>query len=241
MPNWNKRFQTKGRKEWGISVFNFMKYEKFDHIFEIIVAVLLGVTALLTSYASWQGSLYGGSQATKYTEGAALQAEGNSMYNEQSQLLSQDMRIYDELNNLRIDMVYAEKKGDVDELELLEWKYDELAVNNASDELIEAIEWSDEQPEYKSPFDKEGFVDSYFAEAKELINQGYEMVESGKKDNSLGDILGLSTVIFSIVLFLLGILNTFDNKNLKVAIMSVSFVALVWAATIMLSVPMQSL
>ena len=49
---------------------------------EIIIAVLLGVTAILTAWAGWIGSLHGGNQATNYTQSNNLSSMGNSMYNE---------------------------------------------------------------------------------------------------------------------------------------------------------------
>lgn len=39
-----------------------------DEILEILVVVLLGLTALLTAWATWIGSLHGGNQATNYTK-----------------------------------------------------------------------------------------------------------------------------------------------------------------------------
>ena len=35
---------------------------------EILVAIFLGITALLTAWASWIGSLHGGNQSTNYTK-----------------------------------------------------------------------------------------------------------------------------------------------------------------------------
>ncbi len=217
------------------------KAEKLNQIFEIVVAILLGLTALITAWASYQGSLYDGNQSTKYTEGAAIQAEANAIYLSQSQLLASDMRIYDEMNNLQIDIAYAEANGDAVELEKLQWKYNEFQQNNCSEELLAAIEWAYAQPEYISPFAKEGFVDSYFAGYQELYDQGVAMVEDGKKDNDLSDKLGFSTVVFTLVLFLLGILNTFSSIKLKFVIMTISLAALVWATVVMLSVPLISL
>ena len=39
-----------------------------DEILEIVVVVLLGLTALLTAWATWIGSLHGGNQATNYAK-----------------------------------------------------------------------------------------------------------------------------------------------------------------------------
>lgn len=220
---------------------SFLKSEKFDKVFEIVIAIVLGITAVLTAYASWQASLYGGNQATKYTKGSAIVGEANAMFTEASQQLSADMSLYNEVNDLRIDLTFAEQNNNTQEAERLSWKLDELYSNNVSEDLAAAIEWSDEQTEYVSPFEMEGLVESYYAEASVLYQEGNDMIADGQKDNSLGDKLGLTTVIYAVVLFMLGVVNTFDGKGTRLAVAGVSFVALMYAFITMLSVPMLTL
>ena len=52
-----------------------------DKLTELIIVIMLGVTALLTAWASWIGSLHGGNQATNYATSNNLASEGNSEYN----------------------------------------------------------------------------------------------------------------------------------------------------------------
>ena len=40
------------------------KKPDMDKLTELIIVIMLGVTALLTAWASWIGSLHGGNQAT---------------------------------------------------------------------------------------------------------------------------------------------------------------------------------
>ena len=72
-----------------------------DEWIEIIVAIFLGITALTSAWASWIGSLHGGNQATNYTTSNNLAAEGNSMFNEASQNLMQDMMLWNEISSTR--------------------------------------------------------------------------------------------------------------------------------------------
>ncbi len=64
-----------------------------DEILEIIVVVLLGITALLTAWATWIGSLHGGNQATNYTKSNNIAADGNARWNQAAQELSEDMAL----------------------------------------------------------------------------------------------------------------------------------------------------
>lgn len=209
-----------------------------EQIIEILTAVFLGITALATAWASWIGSLHGGNQSTNYTTSNNLSAEGNSMYNEASQNLMQDMILWNDITSVRIDYTFAQEKGDTDETDRLQWKLDKLLNDNCSDALSDAITWADEQKEDVSPFDKEGFIDSYFAEAQDKIAQADELLEQGKKDNANGDAFGLVTVIYSVVLFMLGIVGMFKNIPNRMFILIVAIVAFVFATIYMFTIPM---
>ena len=99
-----------------------------EQIIEILTAVFLGITALATAWASWIGSLHGGNQSTNYTTSNNLSAEGNSMYNEASQSLMQDMILWNDITSVRIDYTFAQEKGDIDETDRLQWKLDKLMM-----------------------------------------------------------------------------------------------------------------
>lgn len=206
--------------------------------FELIIAIFLGVAALLTAWASWIASLHGGNQSTNYTESTNLSADGNSLWNEASQNLALDMQIWTELNSLNIDYEYATAKGDTTEAEKINWKINEILNNRVSDSFEEAIKWAFDQKEYATPFEKEGYVDSYYTEANETLVKSKEVLEQGKKDNANGDKLGLVTVFYSVVLFLVGIVSTFNNQKTKLIVLGIALVCFILATIIMFTVPL---
>lgn len=53
----------------------------------------------------------------------------------------------------------------------------------------------------------------------------------------MGDRLGLVTVVFAVVLFMLGIVSTFNNAKTKIVVVYVSIAALIFGVIIMLGVP----
>lgn len=214
-----------------------------DQIIEIIVAVLLGVTALATAWASWIGSLHGGNQATNYTTSNNLSAEGNSEWNEASQMLMRDMMTWNTISDIYIDMAYAEEKGDELEYEKLSYKYDTLLYDNCTEDFQAAIEWAISQEEWTSPFeytyeDGTTYQDSYFDNAREVIAEADQMLEQGKADNTNGDAFNLVTVIYSVVLFLLGIVGVFKNLPNRIAILGVAAVGFLIATIYMFTIPM---
>jgi hypothetical protein len=217
-----------------------MEKNNFYARLELFIAVFLGITALFTAWASWQASLYGSRQAAKYTDGTAIVGEANSMYNEATQYIAQDMDIWNRISDLRVDLEFAQSKGH-EEIEKLEWKIEQIMADNVSEELAAAIEWADEQEEYASPFDKDGFIDSYYEQANARYEEGQAILESGHKDNSRADVLGLVTVIYAVVLFLLGIAASFNGKITKLIIITAAVIGFIYATTIMLSVPIITL
>jgi hypothetical protein len=210
--------------------------EKFAKRFEMIIAILLGITAVLTAWAAWQGSLYDGNQAQAYTEGNAMLADGNERWNEASQTIAQDMDTWNQISNLQVDKAYAEYYGDTDTAEAAQYKIDMIKYS-VSGELTAAIEWANAQEEYATPFEMDGFIDSYYAEAQSVMDDGYATIEAGNEANQLGDKQGLVTVVLAVVLFMLGIVGTFNSMKTKIVITAFSVAALIFGVVIMAGVP----
>ena len=156
-----------------------------DAKIEIITVVLLGITALLTAWASYVGSIHGGNQATNYA-------------------LS---------NNLSND-------GKNDTEDILAWLDDENG--NA----------------LNSPFADEAFVQKYFEESEAKLDEAEKVMEQGRQDNANGDKFSLVTVVYSVALFLLGIVGVFKNKTNKKVVLAISVVCLLVAVIFMVTIPL---
>ena len=212
------------------------KSVKFNKVFELVVAILLGITAVITAWAAWQGSLYDSTQAKYYTLGNATLADGNARWNEASQTLAQDMNTWNQISALQVDLDYANFRGDTETAEAAQYKLDML-MYGVSDELTAAIEWANAQENYATPFEKDGVIDSYYADASAVMDEGYAQIDQGDEANNWADKLGLVSVILAVVLFMLGIVGVFQSKRTKLIIASVSVAALIFGVVIMLQVP----
>ena len=98
-----------------------------ENSIEIMVAVLLGITALLTAWATWIGSLHGGNQATNYTRSNNLASEGNSEYNAGIQLYLSDLMAWNTITDYSFEGVIAESEGDDVKAKLIDEKIDKFA------------------------------------------------------------------------------------------------------------------
>lgn len=209
-----------------------------ENAVEILVAVFLGITALLTAWASWIGSLHGGNQATNYTKSNNLASEGNSEYNAGLQDYLSDIMVWNTYNEYLFDLEIANSKGDKEEAELIEAKTANYIEQNGSDNLKEAMDVIENDDSIDSPFDVPGMTDKYYEHANELLAESQELLEQGQKDNANGDAYNLVNVIYSVVLFMLGIVGVFKRLPNRTAVLCIAVVGLIASTVYMLTIPM---
>ena len=203
---------------------------------EIITAVFLGITALLTAWATWIGSLHGGNQATNYTRSNNLATEGNSAYNSAMQMYLSDLMAWNTAIDYQLDAEVAKLKGSTAEAQIYENKMEAFMSQNCSKIMTEAIQKMDK--DMTSPFEVEGTTEKYFEGANALIAQSQELLEEGQRDNKNGDAYNLVNVIYSVVLFLLGIVGIFKNLPNRKVVLGVAIVGVVLATAYMCTIPL---
>ena len=229
-----------------------------DAKIEIITVVLLGITALLTAWASYVGSIHGGNQATNYALSNNLSSDGNSLYNSAVQTLAQDMDAWNTITNYEIEILYADEINDTKALEANIWKlqwfcqdnltdemaaiigYDQEAFNDGVNDEEDILAWLYDESgmAINSPFANEEFVQSYFDEANTKLDEAQLVLEQGQQDNANGDKFSLVTVLYSVALFMLGIVGVFKNQTNKKIVLAVSVVCLLIAVIFMVTIPL---
>ena len=207
-----------------------------ENAVEVLVAIFLGITALLTAWASWIGSLHGGNQATNYTKSNNLASEGNSEYNAGMQLYLSDLMAWNTMMEYSFDQIVANAEGNTVEAELIQEKLETYAAQNCSGIMIEAINQMTE--DMNSPFEVEGMLDEYFVTANELLEESRVLLEEGQRDNSSGDAYNLVNVIYSVVLFMLGIVGVFKKLPNRTVVLLIAVIGLVLATIYMVTIPM---
>ena len=220
-------------------------------VIETITVVLLGITALLTAWASYAGSIHGGNQATNYAKSNNIAADGNSRYNEANQKLVQDMDVWSRVTELELEVLTAEvtedEMAEFEAVYKLKWLCeDSLAPyiaeivgwdNNFTDDQV--VDWvMNDERATASPFADEEFLNSYYEDAMSVLAESEEVLKQGQQDNANGDSFTLVTVIYSVVLFLLGIVGVFKKETNKTIVLIISFVGLVAAFVFMCTIPL---
>ena len=102
--------------------------------------------------------------------------------------------------------------------------------------MLDAIGQMDDK--MTSPFEVAGTTEKYFEDANALLAQSQELLEEGKLDNAHGDAYNLVNVIYSVVLFLLGIVGIFKNLPNRAVVLIVAVVGVVLATIYMFTIPL---
>ena len=127
-------------------------------------------------------------------------------------------------------------KGNEEEAKIYEDKMHYFMQQNSSQILSDAMNQMDDS--MSSPFEVEGMTDKYFEESNNLIAQSQELLEEGKRDNRNGDAYNLVNVIYSVVLFLLGIVGVFKNLPNRVVVLFIAIAGVVLATIYMFTIPL---
>ena len=204
---------------------------------EIAVAILLGLTAILTAWATWIGSLHSGIQAINFTKSNNLASEGNAEYNAALQLYLSDTVVWSTIVDYATDLAIATQENNQAKIDLFSEKLKTYAEQNASEHLLKGIKWMDENGG-ENPFKMPGLTDEYFSAANEKIQESQALLQEGQRDNSKGDAYNLVSVIYSLVMFLLGIIGIFKRLPNRVAVLTIAIVGLVLITIYMCTIPL---
>lgn len=232
-----------------------------EDILEIVIAIFLGVTALATAWASWIGSLHGGNMSTNYTKSNNLAADGNARWNEASQTLMQDMQVWNLISDYQVGILYAvdaeaQADDEITAAAYLDKQYENaykiqfICADNLSEEMAEMIDYSfdfsaeniidwvcNNDKATVSPFSNQDFIESYYTEARELIAESEAILKEGQDDNQKGDTFNLVTVIYSVVLFMLGIVGTFRKLPNRMLITGIAIAGFLFGTIFMFTIP----
>ena len=204
---------------------------------ETIVAVLLGVTTLLSAWAAWIAHLHGGLQSINFTESNNMSSQGSAEYNLGMQMYLADYMAWNTAKDYYFELEAAKADGDQTKIDLTERKIKSFEEQSASELLTEGVKWMEENGK-DNPFDMPGLTEKYFESAQETVDRSKEHLEEGKRDNTKGDSYMLVTVIYSLTLFLLGIVGTFKDMTNRKVVLAIAVAFLVFGVIYMLTIPM---
>ena len=187
---------------------------------EQIIAVMLGLAAIITAWTAFQSSQLGDKVQESFSEGIRSSDQASQEYNTAIATDNQDQAIF---------LEYA--KALVSEDEVTATYIQESLM---SPELAAAVEWWIEQPDDTgpdSPFVEENpnWDDSSWATAADLDVEAQQYFDSARQADADGDEFDLLEVIVTLSLFLFGIASLVRQQKIQVGLAAVGGVILIYS------------
>lgn len=187
---------------------------------EQIIAVMLGLAAIITAWTAFQSSQLGDKVQESFSEGIRSSDQASQEYNTAIATDNQDQAIF---------LEYA--KALVSEDEVTATYIQESLM---SPELAAAVQWWIEQPDDTgpdSPFVEENpnWDDSSWNTAADLDVEAQQYFDSARQADADGDEFDLLEVIVTLSLFLFGVASLVRQQKIQVGLATVGGLILIYS------------
>ena len=187
---------------------------------EQIIAVMLGLAAIITAWTAFQSSQLGDKVQESFSEGIRSSDQASQEYNTAIVTDNQDQAIF---------LEYA--KALVAEDEVTATYIQESLM---SPELAAAVQWWIEQPDDTgpdSPFVEENpnWDDSSWNTAADLDVEAQQYFDSARQADADGDEFDLLEVIVTLSLFLFGVASLVRQQKIQVGLATVGGLILIYS------------
>jgi hypothetical protein len=193
---------------------------------EQILAVMLGLAAVVTAWSAFQSSQLGDKVQESFSEGIRLSDQASQQFNTAIATDNRDQALF---------LEYAKALVAEDEVTATY-----ISESLMSPELLAAVEWWVEQPDDSgpvSPFVEENpnWDNTSWAEAAELDEEAQQYFDTAKDSDSEGDKFDLLEVIVTLALFLFGVASLVRQQRIQVGLALVGGVILVYSIVMVLT------
>lgn len=198
---------------------------------EVIITVLLGIATILGAFAAYCSALWGGEMQSSYSKSVTETNHANTVYLE---ALS-DMSAF-EMDDLRDDIIYSEwkenlEKGDTEDAQYFFSKLSEGFQKDLADNPSDVSEYEKQQA---ATLD---IINGQFKEADKMHDGAEELMKKGNDANKFGDDFTLCTVLFTVVLFFLGIASLKTKEHLQKTYVIIAAIIMVLSLIRMVIIP----
>lgn len=173
---------------------------------EIVAALLLGISGVLTAYSAFNAALSDGDALKGYTESSRTTADANGFYNDYAATYNADQSLF-----LQYQLLIERGETDL-----------ALAVRDAlfSPALETAtLAWEQPDNEWATPLDTEEYVIEAFTTGEDLTAQADAEFEQAFAADEQGDKFELASVFLAVALFFAGIASLFKVRGVQISLL----------------------
>jgi hypothetical protein len=198
--------------------------ERANNRNQLLAAIVLGLAATLTAFASYQSGKAGGDASTARADAARSLADANYFYGQANQTFAGDQALF-------IQYASAAQEGNADLATYL--------TTLMRPELDAAVTWWQESgDEILTPFDEAEdnpytLADQDEAQRLEKVSNG--QLKAAEDADEKGDTFDLATVLLALTLFFAGIATLFGRNAVTIALLVISAVTLVAGTTTLIT------
>jgi hypothetical protein len=187
---------------------------------EIVLAILLGVAAILTAWSTFQSAQLGSAMTAAYSEGIRVSDAASQAFNDASAADVADQALF-------LEFAKSAQAGDEDTAAYI---HDSLM----SAELAAAVDWWSEQPDssgYDTPFteDNPNWSTAMYDDAAALDADAQAQFDEAKDKDALGSNFDILAIIIALSLFLFGVASLVRQERIKIGLGAVGAVILVFS------------
>ncbi|MCX6390993.1 MAG: hypothetical protein NTX95_00620 [Actinobacteria bacterium] len=187
---------------------------------EIVLAILLGVAAILTAWSTFQSAQLGSAMTAAYSEGIRVSDAASQAFNDASAADVADQALF-------LEFAKSAQAGDEDTAGYI---HDSLM----SAELAAAVDWWSEQPDssgYDTPFteDNPNWSTAMYDDAAALDADAQAQFDEAKDKDALGSDFDILAIIIALALFLFGVASLVRQERIKIGLGAVGAVILVFS------------
>lgn len=188
---------------------------------EIVIAILLGIAAILTAWSTFQSAQLGGAVTAAYSEGIRLSDTASQAFNDASATDIADEALF-------LEFAKASNAGD-------EATADYIYSSLMSEDLAAAVDWWLEQPDsagYATPFveDNPAWSTAAYDDAAAIDEEAQAKFDEATEKDGLGSEFDVLSIIIAISLFLFGVASLVRQQRIKVGLGAIGAVILVYSA-----------
>lgn len=199
-----------------------------EHVFELMVVVLMSLTAVLTAWTGYQTAKWSGVATASYSRASALRIEATRLSSSADRQRQTDVALV-------IALIEAIADEDHERIDFL---HDRLPTRlQVAVDAWEATDPRNDASAPKTPFDMPEYTISAEVEAAALLEEADEATAEAHRASDRIDRYVVMTVLFAVVLFFAAMSSKLPSRRGRTLILELAALGFAVGAIILLLLP----
>lgn len=196
---------------------------------EVVAAVLLSVTVILTAWSAFQSSKWGGAMSISFSEASSARIQANRAAGQAAQAQQIDLTVYSQ-------WFQATANGNEEAAAYVRDRFPER-LQIPFDEWVKLGGITDPENAPPGPFALDSYVAPGTEASKALDERADAKFQEALRNNQRGDNYTVLGVLFAVVLFFAAIATRFTDRKVVVGLLAMAGAGFVLGAAFLIEFP----